>query len=369
MARLVALDLALGPALEAALRSCAERGDAVCVLDGRLSARARDRELAALAPTHLVDGDGERALEGGRGVDDDVGAVVRTSGSGGDPKAAELSWSALEASARMTSDALDRGQPATWFPCLPASHVGGLAVLLRSVLAGADLVWGDPADPAAGPGLGATHVAVVRTQLARADLSAYDVVLLGGGRMPAGRPANTVATWGMTETGSGVVYDGRALPGVDVAAVDGELLVRSPTLFSRYRDAERPRASGPDGRADWFPTGDGGAVVNGNVTVFGRLDTVIGTGGEKVWPEDLEVVLAAVPGVRDVAVTGAPDAEWGERVVCLVVGDRDDLDGALRAAAEDAIGPWAKPKEVRVVAAIPRTATGKVARARLADLH
>ena len=369
MARLVALDLALGPALEASLRACVERGDAVCVLDRRLSPRARDREIAALAPTHLVDEGGARPLGGGRGVEGDVGAVVRTSGSSGDPKVAELSWSALRASARITSEALGRGRAATWFPCLPACHVGGLAVLLRSVLAGAGLAWGDSSDPGSGPGLGATHVAVVRAQLSRADLSGYDVVLLGGGRPPADRPSNAVATWGMTETGSGVVYDGRPLPGVDVAAADGELLVRSPTLFTRYRDAERPRVLGPDGRDDWFPTGDAGEVVDGVVRVFGRLESVIVTGGEKVWPEDLEAVVARLPGVRDVAVTGVHDPEWGERVVCVVVGDTDGLDDAIRAAADEAIGPWAKPKEIRHVAAIPRTPTGKVARRSLAELH
>ena len=75
----------------------------------------------------------------------------------------------------------------------------------------------------------------------------------------------------MTETGSGIVYDGVPLPGVEVASVDGELLVRSPTLFRSYRDAPRPRALGPDGRDDWFPTGDGGEVADGRVRVYGRL--------------------------------------------------------------------------------------------------
>ncbi|MFI5036619.1 MAG: hypothetical protein ACHQFZ_10500, partial [Acidimicrobiales bacterium] len=178
-----------------------------------------------------------------------------------------------------------------------------------------------------------------------------------------------VATWGMTETGSGVVYAGRPLPGVDVASVAGQLLVRSPTLFRGYRDAPRPRATGPDGRGDWFPTGDGGEVVDGHVRVFGRLASVVTTGGEKVWPEDLEAALAGVAGVADVAVTGVADPEWGQRVVALVVSDRAPLDDELRAVAAEQIGPWAKPREIRYVAAIPRGVNGKIRRADLAHLH
>ncbi|HEV2360254.1 MAG TPA: acetyl-coenzyme A synthetase, partial [Acidimicrobiales bacterium] len=75
-----------------------------------------------------------------------------------------------------------------------------------------------------------------------------------------------------------------------------------------------------------------------------------------------------VPGVRDVAVTGVADDEWGERVVCVVVTDDEPPVEAIRAAAEEHLGPWAKPKEVRRVAAIPRTPTGKVVRADLAHL-
>jgi O-succinylbenzoic acid--CoA ligase len=173
----------------------------------------------------------------------------------------------------------------------------------------------------------------------------------------------------MTETGSGVVYDGVALPGVDVASIDGEICVRTPTLFRSYRDAERPRATGPDGRDDWFPTGDAGAVNEGRVSVKGRLGFVINTGGEKLWPEELEAVLASLEGVRDVAVTGVDDDEWGQRVVALVVSDGTHFDERIRRIADERIGPWAKPKEVRYVAAIPRTANGKIRRRALTNLQ
>jgi acyl-coenzyme A synthetase/AMP-(fatty) acid ligase len=126
---------------------------------------------------------------------------------------------------------------------------------------------------------------------------------------------------------------------------------------------------GPDGLDDWFPTGDGGDVINGTVSVRGRIGFVINTGGEKLWPEELEAVVGHVPGVRDVAVTGVEDPQWGQRVVVLVVCDGTNLDGLIADAAQEAIGPWAKPKEIRYVAAIPRTTNGKIRRRELEHLH
>ncbi|HEY7931333.1 MAG TPA: AMP-binding protein [Acidimicrobiales bacterium] len=368
MAKLLALDFDLGPELEAAVRDCVADHVAFCVLDRRLSPRRRDEELRALGATHRRDETGVHALGGGREVDDEVGLVMLTSGSSGAPKAAELTWTALEASARTTNDALRGSSPSVWYPVLPACHIGGLAVLLRAMFTDAELVWGDVKDLSTAPARGATHVSVVRPLLTRYDLSGFARILLGGAKPPSVLDANVVATWGMTETGSGVVYDGVALAGVEIVSSHGELLVRSPTLFRSYRDAPRPIATGPDGRDDWFPTGDGGTVDDGRVRVFGRLGTVINTGGEKLWPEALEAVLSSVEKIVDVAITGINDEQWGQRVVAIVVTDSPPFDDELRAVAEERIGPWAKPKEIRYVAAIPRTANGKIRRGDLANL-
>lgn len=368
MRPLIALDLALSPALEIALRGCVENGQAFCVLDQRLSPRRRDEALDQLAPTIVRDTDGDSVRPSGRSVEDDIGLVMLTSGSSAAPKAAQLSWDALHASAALTQATLRGQRTPAWYPCLPANHIGGLAVLLRALLNDAALLWGDPDRLEDGPTAGATHIAVVRTQLARHDLSGYDKVLLGGAKPPSALADNVVTTWGMTETGSGIVYDGFALPGVDVAAVDGELVVRTPTLFSSYRDAPRPRATGPDGSADWFPTGDAGSVTEGRVSVRGRIGFVINTGGEKLWPEDLEAVLVTIPDVRDVAVTGVDDEQWGQRVVALIVSDGVKLDDVITALSAERVGPWAKPKEIRYVAAIPRTSNGKIRRGELTDL-
>jgi O-succinylbenzoic acid--CoA ligase len=219
---------------------------------------------------------------------------------------------------------------------LPANHIGGLAVLLRAILADASLHWGDVDDLEDAARQGATHVALVATQLARHDTSGFYRVLLGGARPPSGLADNVVTTWGMTETGSGIVYNRFALPGVEIAAPNGELLVRSPTLFRSYRSMARPRATGPDGRDDWFPTGDAGEVVDGRV--------------------------------QDVAVTAVEDPEWGERVVALVVSDRVSLNDAISSIAGERIGPWAKPKEIHYVESIPRTANGKIRRGDLRHL-
>ena len=368
MKSLLALDLPLGPELEIELRRCAEDELAFCVLDQRLSIRRRDEELDLLGATAILGSDGRNERRSGQQVDDEVGLVMLTSGSSGAPKAAELTWEALRTSAVITQATLRSDGPPIWYPCLPANHIGGLAVLLRSILDDAELLWGAPDELDSAVARRATHVSVVRRQLAHHDLSGFEKVLLGGAHSPSALPENVVTTWGMTETGSGVVYDGFALPGVEVASIEGELAVRSPTLFRSYRTVARPSVVGPDGQGDWFPTGDAGDVIDGRVSVRGRIGFVINTGGEKLWPEDLEAVLTTLDGVRDVAVTSVEDPEWGERVVALVVRDGSSLDDAIVAIAAERIGPWAKPKEIRYVAAIPRTSNGKIRRAELAHL-
>ena len=362
MASLIALDFALGPELEASLRHCVEQSQAFCVLDRRVSSSRRAEELATLGATHLRDHSGLTTLDTGTAVNEDIGLVMLTSGSSGNPKAAELTWDALRASARITQESLRGASAPVWYPCLPTNHIGGLAVVLRAILSDAQLLWGDPRDLASAPQRGATHVAVVRSQLLDRDLSGFEAVLLGGARPPGGLDDNVIATWGMTETGSGVVYNGRALRDVEICAVDGQICVKSPTLFHAYRHSPRPYITGPDGFNDWFPTGDAGDVIDGVVRVRGRLGYVINTGGEKLWPDDLEAVIATVTGVRDVAVTSEHDERWGQRIIALVVADRESLDNEIRDTADERIGPWAKPKEIRYVNSIPRTANGKIRR-------
>jgi o-succinylbenzoate---CoA ligase len=376
--QLVALDLPQGPQLAVALAGVWEAGDAACVLDPRLPDEVRLRHLEVLAPTAILDATGLRAHPGGREVEAGDALVVMTSGSSADPKAAVLTHEAVAASAHAANLALGI-DPARhrWVACLPCAHIGGLSVITRALLSSTPLVVLPRPDPGALEDMareGATHVSLVATALGRIEPSWFDCILLGGAAPPAGLPSNVVTTYGMTETGSGIVYDGTALAGVELAVRHadaeglGEVLVRAPQLARTYRDRPLPLVEGPDGTATWFPTGDLGSLDDrGALTVRGRSSEVIVTGAEKVFPTDVEQVLVGLAGIAEVAVWKRPDAEWGERVVAFVVpeGEPPELED-LRAAVREHLAPWAAPREVVLVESLPRTDSGKLARRRLA---
>jgi o-succinylbenzoate---CoA ligase len=377
---LVALDLPGGIGFVDALQAIWDTGDAAAPLDPRLPPTARQVLLDALRPTRLVGSDGEqRALADGIGVEDGDALVVATSGTSGGPKGVVLTHDAIAASAEATSARLgvDPTRHA-WLACLPLAHIGGLAVVTRSILTGTPVVVlpgfeAEAVEDAGRSGL-VSHVSLVATALQRLDPSVFTCVLLGGSRVPDELPPNVVATYGMTETGSGVVYDGWPLEGVEVSirrsegdGAEGEILIRGPMLLRAYRDGEDGRVVGPDGARDWFATGDAGRLdANGTLNVSGRIADVITTGAEKVWPDAVERILMAHPGVAEVAVWKRPDPEWGERVVAWVVPTQDGppLD-ELRRMVTDGIAPWAAPKELVLVDDLPRTAAGKVRRREL----
>jgi O-succinylbenzoic acid--CoA ligase len=347
--RLVVLE-AVGTAFVDALQRAWEAGDAVLPLDPRLPGPARDAVLRAARP--------DEPVEPGDAL------VVATSGTDGDPKAVVLTHEAVAASASATSARLGI-DPAEdrWLACLPLAHVGGLAVVTRALLTGTPLTVHDAFDAAAvdaAASEGCTRTSLVPTALARIDPAPWRTILVGGQAPPPERPANVLATYGMTESGSGIAYEGIPLDGVEVRVDDDELLLRGPMLLRCYRDGTDPR------RADgWFPTGDLGEVVDGRIRVLGRRGDLVITGGENVWPAAVERALADAPGVREVAVTGRPDPEWGQRVVAHVV----PADPAspptleqLRAVAKEHLPAYAAPTVLELVAALPRTASGKVRR-------
>jgi len=372
-----------------ALRAIWDTGDAAAPLDPRLPLAARTTMLDALRPTRIVGSDGEQhALRDGIPVAVGDALVVATSGTSGQPKGVVLTHDAIAASARATSERLGI-DPArhSWLACLPLAHIGGLSVVTRSIITGTALLVmpGFEADTVEEVGRSgrATHVALVATALQRLDPSVFTCVLLGGSQAPDALPPNVVSTYGMTETGSGLVYDGVPLGGVEIALrpaerassgseapdtdVEGEILIRAPMLFRCYRGGEDGRVVGPDGTSTWFATGDsGGFDSDGRLVVSGRIDDVITTGAEKVWPDLVERVLIAHPGVAEVAVWKRSDPEWGERVVAWVV-PSDDTPSLeeLRQIVADTIAPWAAPKELVIVDDLPRTAAGKVRRREL----
>lgn len=341
MARLQPVDAAPGPAFVDALRRAWDAGDAVLPVDPRLPAPAARSLIAALG--------GREPVEPGDAL------VVATSGTTGEPKGVVLTHDAVRASAWATSARL-AVDPATdrWLSCLPLAHVGGLSVVTRALVTGTPLTF-DAGEPV-------TLVSLVATQLARMDTTRFRAIVLGGAAPPEDRPANCITTYGMTETGSGVVYDGVPLEGVEVRAVDGELHLRGPMLLRAYRDGSDPKDAG-----GWLRTGDAGTVVDGVVHVEGRMGDVIVSGGEKVWPDPVERVLRRLPSVADVAVAGRPDPEWGHRVVAWVVaeGEPPTLE-ELRDAVKAELPAYAAPKELVVVTGLPRTALGKLRRGELA---
>ncbi len=381
---LVALDLPGGVGFVDALRAVWDTGDAAAPLDPRLPPVARQVLLDALRPTRIVGSDGEQhAVPDGVGVEDGDALVVATSGTSGEPKGVVLTHDAIAASAVASSARLGV-DPArhVWLACLPLAHIGGLAVVTRAIVTETPLVVlpGFEAEVVerAGRSGQVSHVSLVTTALQRLDPSVFTCVLLGGSRVPDSLPPNVVATYGMTETGSGVVYDGSPLDGVEVAfrTPEGggtalEILIRAPMLLRCYRGGDDGRVIGPDGRPDWFATGDAGSVDDeGNLVVFGRLADVITTGAEKVWPDAVERILLAHPGVAEVAIWKRPDPEWGERVVAWVVPAEDGPSlEELRAMVTETMAPWAAPKELVVVDDLPRTAAGKIRRRALESLE
>jgi O-succinylbenzoic acid--CoA ligase len=362
MPDLVALALPGGPGFVKALRRTWGDGDAVLPVDLRLPLPAREVLLRALRPSWLLDADGARPLEGGLRVEAGDALVLATSGTTGRPKGVVLTHDAVEASALATSARLDVGPSDGWLACLPLSHVGGVSVVTRALVTGARLTVLPGFDAAAvetAAADGCTLVSLVATALARIDASRFRVIVLGGARPPSALPGNVVTTYGMTETGSGVVYDGRPLDGVEVRlSPDGEIELRGPMLLRCYRDGTDPKDA-----AGWLPTGDLGAwAEDGRLVVHGRRDDLIITGGENVWPDAVEARLAEHAAVAEAVVAGRTDEEWGQRVVAFVVPaagvDPPDLD-ELRAWVKAALPAFSAPRELVLVDRVPRTALHK----------
>lgn len=337
------------------------------------------------------------ALRVGEDIGDDIALVVPTSGTTGTPKGAMLSAAALIASASATHDRL--GGPGTWLLALPAHHIAGIQVLVRSLQAGTvpaeiDISAGfDPGDlpaAAAGMGSGRRYTSLVAAQLAKAlenpaateTLAGFDAVLLGGG--PAPRPVldsaaqagiAVVRTYGSSETAGGCVYDGIALDGVAVRIDDpgadgqGRIVVGGATLARGYRNPVTPD---PFAEPGWFRTEDiGGLDRSGRLRVLGRLDDAISTGGLTVLPDAVEAVLAAHPAVAECAVFSVADDRLGQRVVAAVVahGQAAPTLDELAEWVSRSLDRTAAPRELHVVAELPRRGIGKVDRRALRDRY
>lgn len=307
---------------------------------------------------------------------EDVRLVVETSGSTGAPKRVLLSRAAVEASVAATERRL--GAAGRWVLVLPPSYVAGVQVICRSLVAGHEPATEWPVEEG-----GAWFTSLVPTQLHRLLDSADDIaalrtahsILLGGGPIDAelrrradDEGLRVVATYGSAETAGGCVYDGMPLDGVAVAiGTEGRIRIGGPTLFDGYDgDAELTAGALVDG---WFFTSDAGRLDDeGRLTVFGRMDDMVVSGGVNVPALAVAASLRRHPDIAEVEVLGVDDPEWGQRVVAFVVTVLGvDLERLRDWVAEEHPRAWA-PRQVVVVDEIPRLDSGKPDRVALRGL-
>jgi O-succinylbenzoic acid--CoA ligase len=262
--------------------------------------------------------------------------------------------------------------------------VAGIQVLVRSIIAGTGPAVRGRLAAGTIAAAGCAYVSLVPTQLRRlldagADLTALRAILLGGAAIPAGlldaartAGATVFATYGMSETCGGCVYDGVPLDGVSAEiGSGGRIRIAGPVLFSGYRLRPDLTARARDGR--WFVTSDLGALsASGRLLVRGRADDVIVTGGEKVVADEVAAVVGTCPGVREVVVVGRPDPEWGEIVTAIVVPADPAVPPALaaiRAHVRARLPAHMAPRALALVARIPLLPVGKPDLERLRDPH
>ncbi len=340
-----------------------------------------------------------------------VHSVIYTSGTTGRPKGVQLTygnhfWSAAGSALHLGLEADDR-----WLACMPLFHVGGLAIVLRGLIYGIAIEVHERFDEAAvNRSLdenGVTLLSVVSTMLqrmldergGRRYPPRLRAVLVGGGPVPVALLEEALAqglpvvqTYGLTETDSQVATlapsealaklgsAGRALFGNELRIVredgtacepdePGEITLRGPSVTRGYLN--RPEATAAAVRDGWLHTGDLGTLdAAGYLYVLDRRDDLIVSGGENVYPAEVEAVLESHAAVLEAAVFGLPDERWGQAVSAVV----RPSDGAavseadLQAFCRERLAGYKTPRRIELRAApLPRTASGKLLRRELRE--
>jgi o-succinylbenzoate---CoA ligase len=387
----VTLEMPAGAEFVVLVHALMKLGAIAAPLSPRLAAPEREAQISSLGPVltltqtgQVIGDEADLPLLGEHDLDA-IHCRILTSGTSGAGRSIGLTygnhlWSAVGSAFRIGVDPADR-----WLCCLPLHHVGGLSIVLRSVIYGTGVVMHDGFDVDTVAGAldteSVTLVSLVPTQLVRlldagVDLSGPRAILVGGGPVPvdaieeaAGRGATVVPTYGLTEAASQVTTlepqdslrrlgsAGRPLLTTHLRIKDREILVQGPTVA--------PGCADEDG---WLHTGDLGRIDDdGFLYVEDRLGDVIITGGENVVPAEVEEVLMRHPSVAEAAAVGRADPDWQEAVVAAVV-VRDGAaisEDELRDHCASELAGFKVPKRFEFVGELPRTASGKLLRRKL----
>ncbi len=337
------------------------------------------------------------------------GAIIFTSGSSGHTKGAILTIGNLYYSALGSNQNLPLCSDSCWLLNLPLAHVGGLGIVWRCMLAGASIYVSQHYDEHEANALiddgSITHLSLVPAMMHRLIRSRGDrrfpksltAILLGGAPLPPRlrdacirRQAPIVCSYGLTEAASQVtstsinadgaelLSSGKLLPyrELQIRSDDGKVLptdsvgsiwVRGAVRFMGYIDKKESRFDS-DG---WFDTGDLGSLsAAGSLSVVGRKDQMFISGGENIYPQEIEQVALSFPGVAGCACVSQPDDEWGYRPILYVVAEVAsslDLD-KLAEHLHERLAKFKVPKKTMLVDRLPTAALGKTDYAKLRDL-
>ncbi|ALC04949.1 O-succinylbenzoic acid-CoA ligase [Corynebacterium deserti GIMN1.010] len=322
----------------------------------------------------------------GHPIDPRIALVMATSGSTGTPKGAQLTPLNLVSSADATHQFL--GGEGQWLLAMPAHHIAGMQVLIRSLIAGVEPLALDlrtgfhiPDFARAARELKSTgdrvYTSLTPMQLLKTmdtlegieALTLFDAILVGGA--PLSRQARAsahklgitiVATYGSSETSGGCIYDGRPLPGAKVRINDGRIELGGPMIAQGYRNA----IDHPDfANEGWFTTSDAGELTEGILTVTGRVDAIIDSGGLKLHPEVLERAITDIDGVDAACVVGIPDPRLGQAIVAAYEGS---ITPAQVIEGLDDLPRWQLPKRLKHLESLPTIGPGKADRRAIQQL-
>jgi o-succinylbenzoate---CoA ligase len=384
----VALTMPAGREMVVLIHALTKLGAVLLPLNPRLTDAERAQVLKAERPAveltdagELTQSEADMPLLGEYDMDD-VQCRILTGGSSGEPRAVGLTygnhlWSAVGSAFNIGVQPDD-----CWLCCLPLAHIGGLSIVMRSVIYGTAVGLHDGFDVdrvaetmERGEASVASFVPTMLLRLleAKADLSRPRAILIGGGPVPeaaleeaVGRGASVVQTYGLTEACSQVTTlgpsdakrklgsAGRPLLTTHLRIKDGEILVQGPTVAPGCADAD-----------GWLHTGDLGRIdEEGFLYVEDRIDDLIVTGGENVVPAEVEKVLLRHPQVADAAVVGREDPEWQQAVTAVVVlsEDAELQTEELRRHCAEVLAGYKVPKRIEIASALPRTPSGKLLR-------